>query len=80
MRKGDGGFRFHDLRHCAATNLRRAGVDTTTAMQIVWHTSPRMWKRYNHIQEGDLTQAANRQGQYLDMNTPETLDGTAERG
>ena len=25
-------FRFHDLRHCAATNLRRAGVDTTTAM------------------------------------------------
>lgn len=24
--------RFHDLRHCAATNLRRAGVDTATAM------------------------------------------------
>jgi len=33
-----------------------------------------------HIQEGDLTQAANRQGQYLETNTPETLDGTAERG
>jgi len=49
-------------------------------MQIVWHMSPQMWKRYNHIQEGDLTQAANRQGEYLDMNTPETLDGTAERG
>jgi integrase len=40
-------FRFHDLRHCAATNLRRAGIDTTTAMQIVGHTSPQMWKRYN---------------------------------
>ena len=24
-------FRFHDLRHCAATNLGRAGVDTATA-------------------------------------------------
>ena len=29
------GFHFHNLRHCAATNLRRANVDTTTAMQIV---------------------------------------------
>ena len=26
-------FRFHDLRHCASTNLRRAGMDTATAMQ-----------------------------------------------
>jgi hypothetical protein len=23
-------------------------------MQIVGHTSPQMWKRYNHIQEIDL--------------------------
>ena len=35
-------LRFHDLRHCAATNLRRAGVDTTTAMQIIGHKSPHM--------------------------------------
>ena len=34
---GISGFRFHDLRHCAATNLRRAGVDTVTAMKIVGH-------------------------------------------
>ena len=74
------GFRFHDLRHCAATNLRRAGVDTTTAMQIVGHTSPQMWKRYNHIQEIDLTQAANKLGKYLQENTPGTLDGTGESG
>ena len=31
-------LRFHDLRHCVTTNLRRAGVDTTRAMQIVGHT------------------------------------------
>jgi len=66
------GFRFHDLRHCAATNLRRAGIDTTTAMQIVGHTSPQMWKRYNHIREADLTQAANKLGKYLQENTPGT--------
>ncbi len=75
---GISGFRFHDLRHCAATNLRRAGVDTTTAMQIVGHTSPQMWKRYNHIREEDLTKAASKLGKYLQANTPVTLDGQAE--
>ena len=59
------GFGFTILRHCAATNLRRAGVDTTTAMQIVGHTSPQMWKQYNHIQEADLTQAANKPWNYI---------------
>src|ERR671913_454710 len=53
-------FRFHDLRHCASTNLRRAGVDTATAMRIVGHKSEKMWKRYNAIDEKDLTQAASR--------------------
>lgn len=77
---GVSGFRFHDLRHCAATNLRRAGVDTTTAMQIVGHVSPQMWKRYNQIREQDLTQAANKLGKYLKENTRGTLDGEAERG
>ena len=56
---GSEGFRFHDLRHCAATNLRRAGVDTATAMRIVGHKSEKMWKRYNAIDEKDLTKAAS---------------------
>jgi integrase len=58
-------LRFHDLRHCAATNLRRAGVDTTTAMQIIGHKSPLMWKRYNSLAESDLIIAANRLNTYL---------------
>ncbi|MBI4003332.1 MAG: tyrosine-type recombinase/integrase [Nitrospira defluvii] len=28
-------FRFHDFRHCASTNLRRAEMDTAMAMSIV---------------------------------------------
>ncbi len=28
-------FVFHDLRHCAVTNLADAGVDTETIMKIV---------------------------------------------
>lgn len=66
-------FRFHDLRHCASTNLRRAGVDTATAMKIVGHKSEKMWKRYNSIEEKDLTQAAQKVHKYLQENTPGTL-------
>jgi integrase len=58
-------LRFHDLRHCAATNLRRAGVDTTTAMQIIGHKSPLMWKRYNSVAERDLLSAASKLNAYL---------------
>lgn len=62
-------FRFHDLRHCASTNLRRAGVDTATAMKVVGHKSEKMWKRYNAIEEKDLTQAAQKLNTYLKVNT-----------
>ena len=58
-------FRFHDLRHCASTNMRRAGVDTATAMKIVGHKSEKMWKRYNAIEERDLHAAALKVHKYL---------------
>lgn len=70
-------LRFHDLRHCAATNLRRAGVDTTTAMQIIGHKSPLMWKRYNSVVESDLLVAANKLSTYL-SNTVITLAESSE--
>ena len=38
------------------------------------YVSAKMWKRYNHIQEADLTEAATRLGKYLQENTPGTLD------
>ena len=63
-------FKFHDLRHCAATNLRRAGVDTVTAMKIVGHKSDRMHRRYNSISEQDLVSAAAKLNTYL---TPANL-------
>lgn len=53
-------FRLHDLRHCAATNLRRAGVDTVTAMKIVGHKSDKMHRRYNNVSEADLLRAASK--------------------
>ena len=70
-------LRFHDLRHCAATNLRRAGVDTTTAMQIIGHKSPLMWRRYNSVAETDLLTAANKLNTYL-LNTVITPADSSE--
>jgi integrase len=58
-RAGIHDFRFHDLRHCAATNFRRAGVDTVTAMKIVGHKSDKMHRRYNSVSEADLLNAVS---------------------
>jgi len=51
-------LRIHDFRQTASTNLRRAGVDTATAMKIVGHKSDRMHRRYNTIEPEDLHKAA----------------------
>jgi len=71
-------FRFHDLRHCASTNLRRAGVDMATAMKIVGHKSKKMWKRYNAIEESDLLGAARKLNTYLQSNTHITFARSAK--
>jgi hypothetical protein len=71
-RAGITGLRLHDLRHCAATNLRRAGVDTTTAMKIIGHKSEQMHRRYNTIQSEDLHEAAAKLQRYR-ANTVITL-------
>jgi integrase len=57
-RAGVSNLRIHDFRHTASTNLRRAGVDTATAMKIIGHKSDRMHRRYNTIEPEDLHRAA----------------------
>lgn len=57
-RAGITNLRIHDFHHTARTNLRRAGVDTATAMKIVGHKSDRMHRRYNTIEPEDLHKAA----------------------
>jgi integrase len=42
-------FVFHDLRHCAVTNLADAGVDIEMVMKIVGHSSVEMFLRYRTI-------------------------------
>ena len=57
-------LRLHDFRHTASTNLRRAGVDTATAMKIVGHKSERMHRRYNTIEPEDLHRAVGKLAAY----------------
>ena len=43
------GFRFHDLRHCAITQLAESGAADSTIMAIAGHVSRRMLERYSHV-------------------------------
>jgi integrase len=50
-------FVFHDLRHCAVTNLAEVGVDTETIMKIVGHSSVEMFLRYRKVRAEKLDAA-----------------------
>jgi integrase len=43
------GFRFHDLRHCAITQLAESGAADSTIMAIAGHVSRKMLERYSHV-------------------------------
>ena len=66
-------FRFHDFRHTAVTNMRRAGIDRLTIMQISGHKTMVCFERYNSFREDDLNKAASQINTYLTLahqNTP----------
>ncbi len=54
------GFKFHDFRHTAVTNMRRAGIDHLTIMKITGHKTLDVFKRYNSFLFDDLKEAARK--------------------
>jgi integrase len=56
---------FHTFRHTATTNMRRAGVDALTTMKITGHKTMAVFKRYNTIDELDLSAAQARLDMYM---------------
>ncbi|MGO8991202.1 MAG: tyrosine-type recombinase/integrase [bacterium] len=49
-------FCFHDLRHCALNNLRKAGNDFFQIMTLSGHKTMSCFKRYNIVSEEELSQ------------------------
>jgi integrase len=59
-------IRFHDLRHCHASHLARAGVSVKVAQERLGHASPMMTLRvYTHTLTGEHEDAARRIGERL---------------
>lgn len=50
-------FRFHDLRHTAASWLRMKGADIHTVAQLLGHKDLRMAARYQHLSPSFLADA-----------------------
>jgi integrase len=53
-------FRFHDLRHTAASWLRMSGADIHTVAQLLGHKDLRMAARYQHLSPAYLADAVSK--------------------
>ncbi len=58
-------FRFHDLRHTAATRMADAGADPFTLAKILGHSDIRMTARYTHATNAAIRRAVEN----LDVKT-----------
>jgi integrase len=56
-------FRFHDLRHTAASWMVMSGVDLLTVAEILGHKDTRMTERYSHLSPAHCLDAVSK----LDM-------------
>lgn len=54
---GVGKLHIHDFRRTAARNLRRSGVSESVAMKIAGWKTGSIFKRYDIVDEGDITDA-----------------------
>jgi integrase len=64
-RAGIKGLCFHDFRHTAITNMRKAGVNISVIMAISGHRTDAMFRRYNRIDLNDGREAMQRLERYL---------------
>lgn len=72
-RAGIAGFTFHDLRHTAASWMRRAGVPLEDVQHMLGHADIRTTQRYAHIGDDATAKAAAALARKLDaIDVPAT--------
>ena len=56
---------FHDLRRSAVKNMEDAGVPRKTAMQITWHKTESIYRRYHIVSDRDIRDAGIKLARFL---------------
>lgn len=72
---------LHGARHSAATFLGSLGVDPVVCMAMLGWASPEMAKRYQHVPDAALVEAANRLGSaaFKGFSATDTATGELKR-
>jgi integrase len=65
-------FRFHDLRHCFASNLVMEGVDIMTVKELMRHKTLDMTLRYSHLAPNHKTKAVNILDRVMSLKSRQT--------
>lgn len=58
-------FRFHDLRHCAASYLAMNGATTREIAEVLGHRTLEMVKRYSHLTETHVAEVVERMNEKI---------------
>jgi len=66
QKAGLGNFHFHDLRHCAVTNMRKAGVADSVIMSVSGHKTNAVFRRYDQVDREDRKIALDKVREFND--------------
>lgn len=71
-------FRFHDLRHTAASTLAMNGASPSEIAEVLGHATLQMVRRYAHLSEAHTTQVVRKLDQKLFPGTTGSVDSAVE--